>query len=152
MAELHHMPACISYKHPILIIPFPILHFAFLNSFCAETQRSWASLSPGTRWVILVKRPWFKSQPEVNIFKQRRSPCHPIQIFQLWAMKLVHSARTRGTFFCISLHLDSQYLSLCVYKSRHCKPWMPPLRVLIKFKPTVPTGLKWTKKERRNMA
>ena len=29
-----------------------------LNFFCAETQRNWASVSPDTRWVILIKRPW----------------------------------------------------------------------------------------------
>ena len=33
-----------------------------LNSFCAETQTTWATLSQGIRWVILIKRPWFKSQ------------------------------------------------------------------------------------------
>ena len=45
-----------------------------------------------------------KSQPEVNIFKQRRSPCHPVQIFQLWPIKIVHSARTKVIFFYISVH------------------------------------------------
>ena len=28
-----------------------------LNSFCSETQRTWSSVSPDTRWVILMKRP-----------------------------------------------------------------------------------------------
>ena len=90
-----------------------------------------------------------KSQPEVNIFKQRRSPCHSVQIFQLWPTKLVHSARTKVTFFWISLYLVSQYLSLWVYKSRHCMPRISPLCVLIKFEPTVPAGLQWKKKERK---
>ena len=31
-----------------------------LNSFCAETQRTWASVSPDTRWVITIKRPWVR--------------------------------------------------------------------------------------------
>ena len=43
-----------------------------LNSFCAERQRTWASLSPETRCVILVGWLWvlagFKSQSEVNGF------------------------------------------------------------------------------------
>ena len=29
-----------------------------LNSFCTETQRTWASVSLDTSWVILIKRPW----------------------------------------------------------------------------------------------
>ena len=34
-----------------------------LNSFCTETQRTWTSISPGTRWVILIKT-GFRSQSE----------------------------------------------------------------------------------------
>ena len=30
----------------------------FLNSFCDETLRTWAPLSPETKCVISVKRPW----------------------------------------------------------------------------------------------
>ena len=36
-----------------------------LNSFCAETQRTWASVSPVTRWEILISKSGFKSQPEI---------------------------------------------------------------------------------------
>ena len=71
----------------------------------------------------------------------------PCPNFSTLAIKLVHSARTKVTFF--SLHLVSQYLSLWVYKSRHCMPRMPPLCVLIKFKPTVPARLEWKKKKRK---
>ena len=31
-----------------------------LNCFCAETQRTWASVSPDTRCMILIKRPWVR--------------------------------------------------------------------------------------------
>jgi len=71
----------------------------------------------------------------------------PCTNFSTLAIKLVHSARTKVSFFCISLHLVSQYLSLFVYKSRHCMPRMPALCVLIKFKLTVPAGLEWKKKK-----
>ena len=71
----------------------------------------------------------------------------PCPNFSTLAIKLVHSARTKVTFF--SLHLVSQYLSLWVYKSRHCMPRMPPLCVLIKFKPTVPARLEWKKKKKK---
>ena len=71
----------------------------------------------------------------------------PCPNFSTLAIKLVHSARTKVTFFRISVHLASQYLSLFVYKSRHCMPRMPALCVLIKFKPTVPAGLEWKKKK-----
>ena len=71
----------------------------------------------------------------------------PCPNFSTLAIKLVHSARTKVTFFRISVHLASQYLSLFVYKSRHCMPRMPALCVLIKFKLTVPAGLEWKKKK-----
>ena len=73
----------------------------------------------------------------------------PCPNFSTLAIKLVHSARTKVTFFRISVHLASQYLSLFVYKSRHCMPRMPALCVLIKFKPTGPAGLEWKKKKRK---
>ena len=31
-----------------------------LNSFYTETQRSWVSVSPDIRWVILIKRSWVR--------------------------------------------------------------------------------------------
>ena len=54
------------------------------------------------------------------------------------------------TFFCISLHLDSQYLCLWVSKSRHCMPWKPPLCVYkIQAEGVYRIGWKWTKKEKK---
>ena len=73
----------------------------------------------------------------------------PCPNFSTLAIKLVHSARTKVTFFRISVHLACQYLSLFVYKSRHCMPRMPALCVLIKFKLTVPAGLEWKKKKQK---
>ena len=72
----------------------------------------------------------------------------PCPNFSTLAIKLVHSARTKVTFFCISVHLVSQYLSLFVYKFRHCMPRMPALCVLIKFNSMVPAGLEWKKKKK----
>ena len=54
-----------------------------LNSFCDETSRTWASLSPETKCMISVGRLWvlagfesrprgFKSQSEVHSFSWRR--------------------------------------------------------------------------------
>ena len=117
-----------------------------LNSFCAETQTTWATLSQGIRWVILIKRPCFKSQTGIwgvvgvlamwlwvktwcDRFQLRRSPCYPIENFKLWPVKLAHRARMKVTSFCISLRLDSQYLCFWVDKYRHCMPWKPPLCV-----------------------
>ena len=37
------------------------------NSFCDETSRTWASLSPETRCVISVKRPWI--QVPISVFR-----------------------------------------------------------------------------------
>ena len=65
-----------------------------LNSFCNETSRTWASLSPETRCVISVGRLWvlarfesqlhgFKSQSEVHVFIVK------LHIF-FWKMCLPH--------------------------------------------------------------
>ena len=40
------------------------------NSFCDETSRTWASLSPETRCVISVKRPWVRVPIWVTQFQQ----------------------------------------------------------------------------------
>ena len=42
-----------------------------LNSFCHETLRTWTSVSPETRCVISVKRPWI-----LAIFESSLSPVH----------------------------------------------------------------------------
>ena len=33
-----------------------------LNSFCTKTQKTWTSVSPDTRWVIIIKRWWVWAQ------------------------------------------------------------------------------------------
>ena len=83
-------------------------------------------------------------------FKKRRSPHHPIENFKPSAVKLAHGARMKVTFLCISLHLDSQYLCLLVYKSRCCMPWMPQLCVdKIQADYLYRIGREWTKKEKK---
>ena len=62
------LPACIPHKHPILINLkwSPCLSLCLsLNFFCTETYRTWASVSPDTRWVSLVKKYGFTSQSGV---------------------------------------------------------------------------------------
>ena len=71
-----------------------------LNSFCNETSRTWASLSPETRCVISVGRPWvwagfesqpcgFRSQSEVHGFSPVCCFCSlpfPIRVFSFCSL------------------------------------------------------------------
>ena len=50
VAELPHLPACISYKCPMWITASCLSLCLSLNSFCAEIQRTWASVSPDTSY------------------------------------------------------------------------------------------------------
>ena len=107
-------------------------------------------------WIFGGLESWpcgFESKPDVTRFRWRRSPCYPIENFKLWPVKLAHRARMKVkecTFFCISLHLDSQYLCLWVYKSRHCMSCKPPLCVYkIQAECVYRIGREWTKKEKK---
>ena len=57
-AELPRLPACISYKIYINNSVSCLSLCPSLNSFCTETQWTWASVSQDIRWVILMKMLW----------------------------------------------------------------------------------------------
>ena len=47
---------CFSLNKSISYLPLCLS----LNSFCTKTQKTWPSVSPDTRWVIIIKRWWVR--------------------------------------------------------------------------------------------
>ena len=84
-----------------------------LNSFCHETSRIWASLSPETRCVISVGRPWvtiwilagFKSQSELHGFRHTslRTQLLSPQEFCHFGLKMVSVKRVCNFLTSFSL-------------------------------------------------
>ena len=76
-AELPRLPACISYKIYINNSVSCLSLYPSLNSFCTETQWTWASVSQDIRWVILMKRLWVWVPSRV--FVQVWVPAHGVK-------------------------------------------------------------------------